>query len=388
MVRIFVCTSQINALYMILYARHTAQPGHKDVLLLDSVPKRQGLIDLLLSSDKLYPWTRMIDLSIPVAQEGEVAPGLRKKLTRRLRERALVKPVYNFLLKRHLAKRSAAEKRLILDKLSGLGEVTELNLLTQTMANDSLRAMFPHAKVNYFEHGIGDYLFVTQMKPPFDYYCLFADSFRNYLDQKNIPSGFVKAVPGSEQFAQLAREALDKNPDRDKIVSAVSTPGKKVIIFLESMETVHVDDAYWTDYLDLCIAQVPNPKDYLFVLKPHHNQSARALKISADHISQVRGLRTLIVQDSVCFNTSIEVLNQLWNDSSEYAFSTYSSGLFYISRLYANPRVKYCYAYDFFRKYMKRTPRHFARVYEDINGIIKQVCATNAVDISPASDRT
>jgi len=387
MLRVFVCTSQINALYMILYARKTFKEGFKDVLILDSVPKKKSLIKVLLNTKKIYNWVDIIDLSIPVADEDEVAPGLRKKITRKIKTNFFVKPVYDVLLKGHLKRKQKAEEAILHEKLKSLGEVNEINILTQTGVNDALLKLYPGAQVNYFEHGLGDYFFIQKIKPlTFNFYCVFADKFRNYLKGKNLDNSYVRNFLEEHSFPAIAREVIETDEEKEKIISSVNIEGKKVIVLLDSMEVYQVPDAYWTDYLDLCVSKVENPKEYIFILKPHHNQAARSIQISKKYMLNHHKLKVVVVENNLPVNYSIEVLNSIWNDSAEYVFSTFSSGLFYISKMYNNPKVKYYYAYDFFRNYMKNSPVQFVDTYNGINDVVKNIFSENCIDISPKTN--
>jgi hypothetical protein len=388
MLRVFVCTSQINALYMILYARKTFKEGYKDVLILDAVPKKKALIKVLINTKKIYNWVSIIDLSIPVADEDEVAPGLRKKITRKVKTNLLVKPFYDVLLKRHLKRKQQAEEVVLFEKLKTLGEVHEINLLTQTGINDALLNLYPKAQVNYFEHGLGDYFFIQKIKShAFNFYCVFADTFKAYLKNKNLDNSYVYSFLDKQSFPEIAKEAIEADDEKERIISTLKIEEKKVILFLDAMEIYHVPDAYWTDYLDLCISKVENPKEYIFILKPHHNQTSRTIQISKNHMLNHHKLKTIVVENSLPVNFSIEVLNVLWNDSTDYVFSIFSSGLFYVSKLYGNPKIKHYYAYNFFGNYLKNAPVQFIDTYKGINELIQYVFSENCTDISPQQNK-
>jgi hypothetical protein len=369
---------------MILYARKTFKQGYKDVLILDSVPKKKALINVLINTKKIYNWTSIIDLSIPVSDTDEVAPSLRKRITRKVKTNVLVKPFYDLLLNRHLQKKQKAEGNILHEKLKTLGDVSEINLLTQTSVNNALLNLYPKAQVNYFEHGLGDYFFIQKIKShAFNFYCVFSETFKVYLKNKNVESNYVQVFLDEHSFPAIAKEAIEADDEKEKIISALKIEGKKVILFLDAMEIYHVPDAYWTDYLDLCISKIENPKEYIFILKPHHNQTTRTIQISKNHMLNHHKLKTVVVENSLPVNYSIEVLNVLWNDSTDYVFSIFSSGLFYTSKLYNNPKIKYYYAYRFFENYTKNSPAQFIDTYKGLNELIQHVFSENCADISP-----
>jgi hypothetical protein len=368
---------------MILYARKTVKTGYKDVLILDAIPKKKSLIKVLINTKKIYNWSAIIDLSLPVSDDGEVAPSLRKKITRKVKTNFLVKPFYDLLLSGYVAKKEKHEEKILSEKLKAIGEVDEINFLTQTGINNALLKMYPKASVNYFEHGLGDYLFVQEKNPKtFNFYCIFANTFSTFLKNKNAENKYVCNFIEEGSFAAIAKEVIDTDEEKEKVVSAINIEGKKVIVLLDSMEIYQVPDSYWTDYLDLCISKVENPKEYTFILKPHHNQSARSIQMSKNHILNHHKLKMVMIENNLPLNYSIEVLNVKWNDTTDYIFSTFSSGLFYISKIYKNPKVKYYYAYNFFRSYIKNSPQQFVDTYNGFSDLIPQVFSENCIDIS------
>ena len=384
MVRVFVCTSQINALYMILYAQKTFKREFKDVLILDSVPKKKTLIQVLLNTKKIYNWAAIIDLSLPVIDENEVGPNFRKKITRKLKTKLFIKPFYDFLLKRYLKKKQKTEELILHKQLKTLGDVSEINLLTQTVINNALRHLYPNAQVNYFEHGLGDYFFIQQIKShSFNFYCVFADTFKSYLQSQNLETRYVYHFLDGQSFPEIAKQVIETDNEKEKIISSVCVEGKKVIILLDCMEIYHVPDNYWTDYLDLCVAKVDNPAEYTFILKPHHNQTVRTVQISKNHMLHNHKLKVVVIENNLHVNYSIEVLNKLWNDSTDYIFSSFSSGLFYISKMYNNPNVKYYYSYHFFSNYIKNAPLQFVNTYHGLSDLVQHVFSENCIDISP-----
>jgi hypothetical protein len=367
---------------MILYARNTASAAHRDILLLDAVRKKESLITLLKNTSKVYNWHATIDLSSPVSDEGEIASG-RKKFTRKIKENVLVKPFYSVLLKMFLHRMEAKLRKKLSTELNKHGKVTEVNLLTQSIVNHSLLELYPHATVNYFEHGLGDYLFIQDVKKrSFSFYCIFASSFREYLQKQRKENSYVKELPDINGFPELAHKVLSTDDQKEKIYSLLKVEGKKVVIFLDSMEVYHVPDNYWTDCLDLFLSMIPNPSEYTFILKPHHNQEARSIKISKDYILQKHKLKAVVIERDLPLHYGIEVLFSLWDDSTDYVFSIFSSGLYYISKIYERSGAKYYHAYDFFKNYTNNSPLQFIKTYEGLGPLIKNVFSQNCEDIS------
>jgi hypothetical protein len=368
---------------MIAYARKTNTGNYKDILVLDTPAKRKSLVKVISDTIKIYPWAAVIDLGSLLPDETDYTPNVRKNITRKIKDKPLIKPIYNLLLKLYLRKKQSQEIKSIQLKLSEIRDVHELNLLTQTGANEALFKLYPKAAVNYFEHGQGDYFFIQKLKPVyFNFYCVFADKFKQYLQKNKQDNSYVKNVLDAKDFPALANEVIDADENKEKIKSYLQVEGKLVLILLESVEIYNVPDNFWTDYLDLCLSQISNPSEYTFILKPHHLQSLKAIEISKNYMLHTRKLNTLVIESNHSLNYSVEILYALWQNNTHYVFSVFSSALYYIAKLYGTEKTTYYYAYDFFRKYIDDAPKQFIYIYNGIEDIIKNVLAENCINIS------
>ncbi len=144
----------------------------------------------------------------------------------------------------------------------------------------------------------------------------------------------------------------------------------------------NVPDTFWTDSLELFIAQVDKPEEYTFILKPHPTQSLKSMEISKDYMINKRKLKTLILEHNYSINYSVEVLYSLWQNNTYYVFSIFSSASYYISKLYSNPNTKHYYAYGFFEKYINDAPPQFSSYFKSLEDLLKNVFSENCVDIS------
>ena len=382
MIRIFVCPSHLSALYMILYARKTKTEAYKDVLVLDWPDKKASLTKVITDTKKIYNWVDVINLSRTISDETDLAPSSKKKLIRKLKEIFFLKPAYNLLLKRHRAKCAKIEEQTILSHLAGKGEVVEVNILTQTGIIESLFKLFPKAAVNYFEHGMGDYFLIQKVKRvDFNFYCIFNERFKEYLVTRNLPGNYVKGFIEAGDFLAISKETINADEKRDEIISQYQFAGKKVLILLESVEIYNVPDNFWTDYLDLCMSKIPNPQDYTFILKPHPAQSFKAIELSKSHMINHYKVKTVVIEGNKAVNYSVEVLYSMWDDSTDYVFTVFSSALYYISKIYNNKQTKYFYAFDFFKDYTKNAPAQFVYIFNGIEDVVKNVLSENCVDM-------
>jgi len=382
MVRIFVSPSHLCTLFMILHARKTRKEGYKDILVLDSPPKKASLINLIKGTKKIYDWHNIIDLSSALEDSVDLVADKKKQLTRKLKSKPGIKQVYDLLLRRHTKKQRAAEAKVLVEKLSGLGEVIEINVLTQTLVNEALFGLFPKARVNYFEHGSGDYYLVQKMKGNFNFYCVFANEFKKLLAEKGLDHTYVKQLTDHEKFPALAQEVIDKDPSRDEIIRNFKVEGKMVLILLEAMQLYQVPDQYYTDYIDLCMKHVKNPQDYTFVLKPHPAQTRRSIEDQKNRLLNHYKVKTLVLESGHLINFSVEVLFTLWKDHTDHFFGTYSSAIFYNSVLYKNSGTKFYFTYEFFLNYLQNAPQQFKDIYAGIKEPVKKVFSANCISMT------
>src|ERR1051326_303072 len=154
MLRIFLCTSHLSSLFMALHAKKTHKQTFKDVLLVESPKIKRSHLKLIHDTVYIHSWNEIHEFISIANDEENLKPSLRKTLTRKLKTKPVAKQIYSSLLASHLKKENAKVKTKLKSIFQSSDEV-ELNLLTQTLMNPALMELFPKAKVNYFEHGLG-----------------------------------------------------------------------------------------------------------------------------------------------------------------------------------------------------------------------------------------
>jgi hypothetical protein len=378
MLRIFVTSSHISAIFQLIYARNTVKEGYVDVLFVDSPNLKKSIIDLITDTQKIYPWKITYSFATAITDETNMKPGFVKKSTRYLKNKPGFKEIYNVLLKRHEERRVIREKSRLLELLAEYKtEDVELNLLTKTALNGSLISIYPKAKINYFEHGMGDYWYVLKPDvPKGDFYCLFAERFKMNLENKKVDGGFIYPISKENGFLEIAKQIIENHEKTKEIKLEFDVKGKLVVIMMESVEVYQVPDNFWTDYIDLCLSKINNPAEFTFIIKPHHLQSFNAIEITKSYVEKL-GLKVKFADNAYAMSFSAEVLFSLWQENTHYAFSVFSSSIYYISKLYPNKQISYYYGYDFFRKYIKNSPPQFVEIYNGIEELVKEVLSEN-----------
>jgi hypothetical protein len=86
-----------------------------------------------------------------------------------------------------------------------------------------LHKIYPKAEINYFEHGIGDYMYYAQNEiQAGNLFCLFPQEFQAYLKSINSPneskiSGFIQGDlfnDAIKNLLSLAEEIQNKYADK------------------------------------------------------------------------------------------------------------------------------------------------------------------------------
>lgn len=187
MLRVFLASSHLGTLLITVYARRTAQVGTLDVLLIDHAPKKDSLRKTIMDTSGLHNWHAVYDLSVPLHEQTDLQPGLRKKLTRKFKSHPLVRPVYAVLLKRYIRKMQLQQEKLIRETLDPsllTSSHQELGLLQETALNEALMRVFPKAQVRYFEHGLSDYMLYEQHHCNAPFHCVFGEAFRSWIQSR------------------------------------------------------------------------------------------------------------------------------------------------------------------------------------------------------------
>ncbi|MEO5644704.1 MAG: polysialyltransferase family glycosyltransferase [Bacteroidia bacterium] len=376
--RIFVTTSHISTVYMTLLAESTKNENNIDILLVDTGTRRAEKIEHMRLTAALYSWRIFHNFSQVAPEIHDLNPNWRKRMTRRLKTLAVFKPVYKLLLDRFMNKMDAKYRgeltTLLSPYLSDAGNV-ELFLMTGTYLNSPLKQLFPDAKLNYMEHGVGDYhQILKEGKPIGEMYAVFAAPFRDFLAKQGMTTSWVHDLSGLDRFSTVAKQLLEAPVLK---MNDAGTNGKKIIfILMEAVDMYEVPASFWSAYLDKIFAQLKNPADYHFLLKPHHLQSAVSIRLTREHLDKL-GYAYTLLDDERIKSSALEVLFVHWAEKVEQVFFLFSSAGFYLSALYPGYGIRFRYSVDFLTPYVKNAPLQYQEFYRDIIPIIENVLNKN-----------
>lgn len=311
--RIFILSNPLSAL--IAHQITLQYPVQGDTyFLIDHGSRKKSFIAeirLLLPAD-----AKLFNLGNEIADEADLKVGLRKRVTRRVKRLPLVKTVYNQFYKKAIREieNSIEEKINQIFKEKTFGKV-ELFLLTQTYANPVLIRKFPTAIVNYYEHGIGDYVLVSEKTgtDPNSFYGVFA---KEYSEWKKDQSGI---------HFQSVDFPLKKS---------VNAKRTKVIIIFQNLEIYNLGIEFWQSYFGDIQSRL-DPTDEL-ILKFHPLQSESIIQFTRNYFSQTK-LKYSEIENSNCIETEFMEIS----GSVKMVFSPFSSSLFYLSKFFQNDEIEF-----------------------------------------------
>lgn len=382
MQRIFLTTSHLSTVFITLYAKQTQAAGVNDILLIDHAPKKQSLVRHVKETAALHAWHQVIDLSLPVPDSHSVKITFLKTATRHLKHKPVFKPVYNLLYKRQQARSVKSHIGLLRYHIDTTNERTVLHLMTETMLNEALCELFPRSQVNYFEHGLSDYLLAGErLKENTLFYCVFAEQYKSYLEKGSRPADFVRAYFDPVAFEAVCNSFYEDNREVKTLKDVVKPEGKYCLLLLQNLEMYQVKANFWGLYLDRCLRHLEIPDEYTFLIKPHPNQSYETLREITDFFKTGK-VKHKVLSDAAAAQMSIELAFSLLREKVYYVFSPFSSAVFYLSRLYPQKHTAYCYSYQWFKnEHLEKAPPQFRSLFLSAEELIRDVFSANCKEI-------
>lgn len=374
--RVFVTTSHISCVLMCIHARHTAQPGDRDILLVDTGERQGPMLRIIEEAASLHAWALYRNFSDEPPSGITYKPSLWKRTMRRMKELPVARAFYRVALRAFERRRDARYGRLLADLLRPFlaqGEQLVIHGHTQTHLNQLLAAQHPEAPCVFFEHGIGDYIFIVEggrLRGPM--IALFADRFSAYLRRHGIDDKGISPLPMPIPFPDVARQLLERHPDAASPDPTAAIGKPLVLVLLESVEVYEVPRRFWAAYIDHVLSALDDPHRYHFLLKPHPRASAEALRCTEDHYRAL-GLSFSLLDEPWQKNMAIEVLFARWADRTEHVFCLFSSACFYLSQLYMAPGIAYHSSIDFMDAFIGNAPPLFRRQLEAVKPLVKEV---------------
>ncbi len=377
--RIFVVSNPISAIHAALISQ--SFPHSKNILLLDSTIRKASFTnEIVLCSGKLFYKT--INAGQVIDDKADLKPNLRKRLTRKLKNNFLFKPIYDKMLKRYLLKLEEKSTCFLKENLKEISnsDETELYLLTQTMINEALRNKFSNSTYYYFEHGLPDYLFA--LKPQTGkfggLYCLFDDAFKSYcaLNLNHTPPSIFPLCK-KEDYKSYVNSL--KNENIEQLLLRFRNK-ECVYIILQPLDKYELHLSFWKNYFDKIISRFNAANNILFLIKPHPLQSNDI----------VRGLKEWLTEKKINFqllekpdeiSLSSELLFFGIQEKTIAVYSPFSYSLYYLAGLNTNPAIQFYHSYSSIKERLNHAPLQFKQQFLNHEQIIEKCFAKNVYDL-------
>ncbi|GAB4132227.1 MAG: hypothetical protein Fur0041_03360 [Bacteroidia bacterium] len=377
--RIFVTTSHISTIYMLMYAKKTQKDDVADVLFTDTGFRRQELLDQIGDIARLHNWAKFHNFSNPVGGSHDFKPSLRKQITRKVKEWPVLKPIYSLLLKRHLHKTDQKNMQLVSDVLGQYKNAAEVEIymMTQTQLNRALIRMYPDAQRFYMEHGIGDYYYYTDHQlPKGKFIAVFAEEFKRFLEHRHAENDWISLLPGIEDFPKLAEQIKLSHHHAGHFPAPKVQDKPVVFILLEAVDMYHVRDEFWHQYPEHILAQLDDPKKYHYILKPHPLHSKHSI-VKTKEVFRKSGLSFELLTGEKITSISAEIIFHDYYPQTKHVFCLFSSACFYLSKLYSSKDITFWYSTEFMSKYTENAPPMYRNLFIDLRPLIDNVFAVN-----------
>ena len=374
MLRIFLVSSHFSAILQSIYAASTKQEGDVDVLMIDYPPQKKTLSELIFKTNTIHAWDAQINYAPELTDVTNMRPSFTKKLTRKVKQLPIIKNLYSFLHKRYLNDFLKKYELRIQNDLNTFNkDNVSLHMLTKTGLNEVLIKLFPSAEINYFEHGIGDYMYYEENKiPTGNFYCLFHREFAAYLKDLQHPYHLkIKGFLSGHSFHN-AIQLLEQNKIITSDFNPVESSKKIVFILIESVEIYQVPQNFWTQCMDIYLNKIKDPENYTYVLKPHPLQSFEAIACIENYFAE-KNLDTIMLNKNKFINIGAELIFSFFYEKTDFVFSLFSSSIYYFTKLYPSDRIAYYQGYELFKEYTQNAPKQFIDFFNSLEPIVTKV---------------
>ncbi len=353
-VRVFLVSSQISCLFALMYVKDQALNDCKDVVIIDEGKQKRLMADAMLELLQLHSWYNILDFSKTREEKQVQLEGQWKRLTRKYRNKKWVRPFYRFALNMFKDRQSLRQKKALLQQLNlpAYTAPTEIFLLTETALNKALHLVFPQAGINYIEHGLSDYMHLQRGELAGNFYCLFHEEFELQLKKKsNINKLHVLPIYRQEIFYELVSQQLKKLGYSKQLEELIPEGKTAHLLLLQNFEHHGVDPAIHVDFLNKVLNYTGANDEEILLIKLHPLQLPGVVRQLETFLKEKK-VSYKILQEEYFQFTGVETLFYLWRKRITKVFTIYSSGVFYLSKLYPESHIEYFYMKDLIRGYM------------------------------------
>jgi hypothetical protein len=387
-IRLFLVNTCLSTVYSAIHARENSNPGGRDILAIDSLRLRPSERQLIEDAAGLHGFDEIIDFSQKIAEVQSYAPSWRKRLTRKYKEKALIKPLYEFLF-RIKSRREAEEEKVRIVNSLGIDSKADLQIFLQPrqLLTPVLKEAYQAADFFHLEHGLGDYHDVqTLPDSKLEFLCVFAESFGVHLQEKQVSRILPKEIFPPAAFEQTESGFRKIFPQLGKIEEALPQQDKLVLILIQPLEQQQIPLAFWDFFLDQSIQQLPDPQGRFFLVKPHPKQAEEVTSHVMSYFEK-RGLPALVWNEPEVRALSIEIIFTSLRDKIEAVFSPSSSSIFYLPKLFPNSKTRFYYSLRFVLKFADQTSDMFRNRWIDALPLFEKVFGVRTEELKAENEK-
>lgn len=382
--RIFLVNTCLSTLFAALHAKENPNPDGTDVLLIDKLRVRPSEKKLILDAASLHGFGKVIDFSSELGEAQSYAPSLKKRLTRKYKEKALIKPFYMLLL--NVANYFAARKEKVkLETEIGIArrnsDQVRLYLLPHKQLTPVIQSLYPQADCYYTEHGLGDYYDIQKLSDDkMKFLCLFNDSFLPFLKSKNEERIHTQRIFSSTAFGEQADVFNSLFPQISKITDSLPQQDQLVLILIQPFEQQQIPLAFWDFFLDESLKQLPSTEGRCFLIKPHPKQAAEVTQYVLEYFNK-KGLSALVWDTAELRSLSVEIIFTCLQDKVEFVFSPSSSSIFYLPVLFPESKAQFYWSLRFVIQFAEKTSPMFKDRWIKALPLFEEVFGSHAKEL-------
>lgn len=360
--RIFLTKTFLSTLFAALHAKACPNPDGKDILLVDKLGIRPSEKKLILDAASLRDFDEIIDFSWDLGEEQSYAPGLRKRLTRKYKEKALIKPIYTLLYHFLDSLKARKDRKKLAAKIGvpkGGGGQLDLYLLPHKQLTVVLKKLYPEASCTYIEHGLGDYYDIQKLTDEeMKFSCLFSESYQSFLHSTGEDRIETEKVFPPHTFEQQ-KEAFELLfPQLATITERLPQQNKLVLILIQPFEQQQIPLKFWDFFLDESLKRLPTTEGRYFLIKPHPKQARDVTQHVLGYFKK-KGLNAGVWDSAELRSLSVEVIFSCLQDKVEYVFSPSSSSIFYLPVLFPDSKAQFYWSLRYVLRFADKTSPMF-----------------------------
>jgi hypothetical protein len=356
---IYVLASPLTARFMMLWrAKQKLNPDEKHILITDDLKIRRAHVDLILEISEEARFDLLIEAHELVGDETSFAPTRFKRFIRKTKALPVLKQIYNglFGIKIEIEKRKYLRKKLQPLQAYSDYEKVHIYCTPECKLLPPLRLKYPHAKLDFFEHGILDYKHAkTHLAAGHTFNCVFHEEMIDHLGVEDKSSPLVLPAFSHEAFAKKLYHEI--SPDfRDFIQKQAERKG--ILIMMQVLERYSIPHHFWTVFMDHVFEKLSAEEQYFVILKPHPVQDPVVVQVLIDYFS-TKDIPVRVYGFEAGEYLPVEFLYGHISSHIDCLVTPFSSSIFYLKKFFPDSTSQYVWGIDLMLAHAQKAAPNF-----------------------------